>query len=31
VVARLLSAMPGLTSFQVKTLLMAGRSNGLKA
>jgi subtilisin len=26
-VARLLSAMPGLTPFQVKTLLLAGRSN----
>lgn len=31
VVARLLSSMPGLTSFQVKTLLMAARSSGPKA
>jgi subtilisin family serine protease len=31
VVARLLSTMPGLTSFQVKTLLMAARSSGRKA
>ncbi|MFZ0927978.1 MAG: S8 family serine peptidase [Syntrophobacteraceae bacterium] len=30
-VARLLSMMPGLTSFQIKTLLMAARSNGRKA
>jgi subtilisin len=30
VVARLLSTMPGLTSFQVKTLLMAARSSGRK-
>ena len=31
VVARLLSSMPGLASFQVKTLLMAARSNGIEA
>ena len=30
VVARFLSTMPGLTSFQVKTLLMAARSSGRK-
>jgi subtilisin family serine protease len=30
-VARLLSSMPGLTPFQVKTFLMAARANGEKA
>jgi hypothetical protein len=30
-VARLLSSMPGLTSFQIKTLLLAARSNGQEA
>jgi len=29
-VARLLSVMPGLTSFQIKTLLMAARANSTK-